>query len=149
MTHREIRLGHMVLGQRVEPVKIVCCLGMWTTLALLSGPTPPSHHLKCCPEWCPVLQAWVVAYMFLNCPHLAIAVARGSGKEACEVGNRVGIDNPASRTLAQRLRIRRLQEAGGGPGEFMSCQVASGRSFRCARTHEVLISVCIEWGSQR
>lgn len=87
--------------------------------------------------------------MFLNPPHLAIAVARGSGKEACEVGNRVGTDNPATRTSAQRLRIRRLQEAGGGPGEFMSCQVASGRLFQCTRTHEVLISVCIERGDQR
>lgn len=26
----------------------------------------------------------------------------------------------------------------------MSCQVALGRLFHCARTHEVLISVCIE-----
>ena len=87
--------------------------------------------------------------MFLNPPHLAIAVARGSGKEACEVGNRIGKDNPAARTPEQRLRIRRLQKAGGGPGEFMSCQVASGGSFHCVRTHEVLISVCIEWGGQR
>lgn len=63
--------------------------------------------------------------MFLNPPHLAIAVAWGSGKEACEVGNKVEIDNPATRTPAQRLRIRRLQEARGRPGEFMSCQVAS------------------------
>lgn len=47
------------------------------------------------------------------------------------MGNGVGIDNPATRTPAQRLRIRRRQEAGGGPGEFMSCQVASGRSFHC------------------
>lgn len=86
--------------------------------------------------------------MFLKPPHLAIAVARGSGKEACEVGSGVGIDNPATKTPAQRLRIRRLQEAGGGSGEFMSCQVASGRSFRCTRTHEVLISVR-KWGSQR
>lgn len=65
------------------------------------------------------------------------------------MGNRVRVDNPASRTPAQRLRIRRLQEAGGRPGEFMSCQVASGRSFHCSRAHEVLISVCIKWGGQR
>lgn len=45
-------------------------------------------------------------------PHLAIAVASGSGEEACEVGNGVGIDNPATRTPAQRLRIRRQREAG-------------------------------------
>lgn len=81
--------------------------------------------------------------MFLSPPHIAITAARGSGKETYEVGNRVGIDNPATRTPAQRLRIRRLQETGGGTGEFMSCQVVSGRSFHCARTHEVLISVCI------
>lgn len=87
--------------------------------------------------------------MFLNPTHLAIAAAQGSGKEACEVGNKVGIDNPATTTLAQCLRIRRLQKAGEGPEEFMPCQVASGRSFHCARTHEVLISVCIEWEGQR
>lgn len=87
--------------------------------------------------------------MFLSPQHLAITVAQGSGKEACEVGNGVGIDNPAAGIPAQRLRIRRLQEAGGGLGEFMSCQVASGRSFHCSKAHEVLISVCIEWGGQR
>lgn len=85
--------------------------------------------------------------MFLNPQHLAIGIAWGSGKEAFEVGNRVGKDNPATSTSAQRLRIRRLQEAGGGPAEFMSCQVASGRSFHCI--HEVLISVCIECGGGR
>lgn len=29
------RVGHMVLGQRDKPVKNVCCLGMWPTLAPL------------------------------------------------------------------------------------------------------------------
>lgn len=87
--------------------------------------------------------------MFLSPPHLAIAAARGSGKEACEVGNRVGTDNPTTSTSAQQIRIRRLQEAGGGSGEFMSCQVASGRWFHCTRPHEVLISLCIERGDQR
>ncbi len=87
--------------------------------------------------------------MFLNLTHLAIAVVWGSGKEACEVGNKVGTDNPTTPTPEQCERIRRLQEARGGPREFMPCQVASGRSFYCARTHEVLISVCIEWEGQR
>lgn len=49
--------------------------------------------------------------MFLNPLHLPIAVVRGSGKEACEVGNRVGVDNPATRTPEQLRRIRR-QEVG-------------------------------------
>lgn len=54
----------------------------------------------------------------------------------------VAIDNPAARTPAQRLRIRGA--AGGGPGEFMSCQVAFGEVISLRRTHKVLISVCIE-----
>lgn len=84
--------------------------------------------------------------MVLNQQHLVITEARGSGKEACEVGNGVRIDNPDTGTSAQYPRIRRPQEAGGGPGEFMPCQVASGSSFHCAEAHEVLISVCIKWG---
>ncbi|KAF3696150.1 hypothetical protein EXN66_Car011826 [Channa argus] len=51
--------------------------------------------------------------MFFSPQHLAIAIAWGGGsrKEACEVGNRVEKDNPATGTPAQHLRIRR-QEVG-------------------------------------
>lgn len=88
------------------------------------------------------LQAWVLANMFLNPPHFVIAVTpRGEvGRVGLEKrhekwetwGGGLVIDNPAVGTPAQWLPIRGLQEAGGGPGEFMSCPFASGRSFDCA-----------------
>lgn len=61
--------------------------------------------------------------MFLKPKHLAIAVARGSGKEACEVGNRVGIDNPATMIPAQRPTY---QEAAGGRRWACGVHVLSG-----------------------
>lgn len=87
--------------------------------------------------------------MFLNPRHLTITVSLGDGKEACEVGNRVERDKAATWIPAQCSRIRGLQETGGGPREFMACQVASGRSFHCSEAHEVLISARTEWGGQR
>lgn len=70
-----------------------------------------------------------MAYMFLNHNTLLSLCPEGLEKRHVKWGNRTRADNPDRGTPAQCRRIRGLQEARGGPGEFMSCQVASGRSF--------------------
>jgi len=61
--------------------------------------------------------------MFLKPPHLAINVAWGSGREACEVGNGIGKDNPAT---SDPCTAPTYQEAAGGRRWAWRVHVLSG-----------------------